>query len=583
MALSVKCPQCAHVYKLGDEWAGKRVKCKCGQAFAVPKVETAELGAGSNPFSNLLDEALPPVDGGTLPAGPLAGGAGGPVLAPLKRRAKKSGPTPLVIGAIAGGGVLVLLLIGLVVVLTSGSGDSGDSAGGSPAEAGFATPEEAFDALKKASLTKDWTAQLAVYTPDSQERIVGSVAYAAILLAGTSGSKEEIFKLLKKHGIDPSTVKQQPLKMKPGNAEQMLQKMEQQQKKLSAAVKDRGAFYAELMPVLEKAGDQWMEKLPGMASALRKRSKQRRATVEKARAEAKLIDVQITGDRAQGKQQIAMGAQTINVPVRFRRIEGRWYLHQPDMAEAMETGRQLGRSIVEKMRSAGKAGGPQPAPSPSPAADNPGFATPEEAFHAFTKATFDKDWAAQLAVYSPESQERIVGGLASKAITFVATSGADSQVAKVLRRHGLDASMVEDRQAGARPISVTQALQEREQREKKLGAAVKDRTAFYVELISAWGDTGVESAAKLPGMASQLQSLGRQTVVDAEKAQAQAKLVDVQINADGAQGMRQFTCRGRTVSVPIQFHRIDGRWFVQHPNIAEAAKINRQFIQSMTP
>ena len=71
--------------------------------------------------------------------------------------------------------------------------------------------------------------------------------------------------------------------------------------------------------------------------------------IREAWAEAKLIDVQITGDTAEGKRQISFPGRTLDVlPVHFRRIDQRWYIHQPNAREAMEMGRKIGQAITER-------------------------------------------------------------------------------------------------------------------------------------------------------------------------------------------------------------------------------------------
>lgn len=383
MVISIKCPRCGQQYNLRNELADKRCKCRCGHAFVVPKpapgTEAADFGddSESDRLSDLFDEALPLAAGGPAPCesigGDFAEAASERVLRAVKPRAKRSSPNTLVIGAIVGGSAVAVLLIGLTIFMMAGSGGSDGTAASNGAAGqadsdakelgGFATPEEAFDAFKKAMLAKDWASHLAVHTPESQERIVGGLAYTAIMFSQFSDSKPEITELLKKHGVGESMLKAQPSDMRPGDFKEMFQKIQQQQRQLAAAVKDKSTFYIEMMALLEKGGTEWAEKLPGMSSSPGKNAEQAREEAERARAEAKLVDVQISGDTAEGKQALPWRGRTMNLPVYFRRIDGRWYIHQPGMAEAMEMGKQIGQSIAQRMakedQTAGQEGSPR--------------------------------------------------------------------------------------------------------------------------------------------------------------------------------------------------------------------------------
>ena len=374
MTISFQCPQCSRKYQVGDEFAGKRVQCKCGQKLTVPAPSSPTDSAGpsaggeSDPLSDLFDEALPP------PAiGPAAVGAaqGGPVVLPrAKRPQKKTGLSPAVLAAIIGGGIVVVLLIGLIGFLTLGGGASeeagadasgqGEAASPDDGPSGFATPEEAFAALQKATLGKDWARVLAAHTPESQQRLVGAVASQATMFMKFAGRDAELAGLLKKHGLDESLLEAQPFDMKSvmasGDLAEMAQKMEQHQQKLVAAIKDRSAFFVEMTELLEKKGDEWAKNMPG-ASSLMRAAERSRAEAEKARAEAKLVDVEISGDTAQGKQQIRFRDRTMGLPVHFRRIDGRWYMHQPSVAEAAEEGFKIGQDIAQSMSEAAEGEG----------------------------------------------------------------------------------------------------------------------------------------------------------------------------------------------------------------------------------
>jgi len=297
MAISIQCPQCGKSYNHSDDLAGKRVKCKCGQAFA----------------------------------------------APARRSSKGSGMSPLVLTAIIGGGAVVVLFIGLMIFLMSGPKDRTE------ALSGFTTPEEAFEALQKATVDRDWAAQLAVFAPESRERIVGSVVYWPRKFSQASESSREIVETLKKHGIDESVSVERPSAMLTAN-------MEKELRELAAIIKDKSALYVELAPVALRADVEMASKLRGIT---REKAEQLQEQRLKAHAEAKLMDVQISDDTAEGKQQIFLQGRTLDAPVHFRRIDQRWYIRLPDAREAMEVDRRIGQAIAERTA---QGGGPANAP-----------------------------------------------------------------------------------------------------------------------------------------------------------------------------------------------------------------------------
>ena len=135
MPISIQCPQCGKTYKLRDDLAGKRAKCKFGQTLVVPEAApapepAADLAAvpASDPLSDLLDEALTPVAGG-MPLDGLDDGAAAaaplqPVLPRTRPSAKAGGRNPVLIAAIVAGSVVGVLLIGLVILLVTRPGDA---------------------------------------------------------------------------------------------------------------------------------------------------------------------------------------------------------------------------------------------------------------------------------------------------------------------------------------------------------------------------------------------------------------------------------------------------------------------------
>lgn len=144
MMIQVKCGSCGRQYKLPDETAGKRARCKaCGEAMAIPAAKPAKqsdddpLGLGSSGDPNAKDlsslygqaaygsgSAMPLHEGEAVGFNPEVSFS-----AQTKHSAGKSLDMKLV--AIAGGGALVLLIVvGVVLALVLGGGVGDDDAAG---------------------------------------------------------------------------------------------------------------------------------------------------------------------------------------------------------------------------------------------------------------------------------------------------------------------------------------------------------------------------------------------------------------------------------------------------------------------
>ncbi len=151
MPISFQCPECAKSFKVGDELAGKKARCKCGAAIQVPQpVAPAQqqpvdplLGPlaanqpAADPLMGSTPPAQPPVDplmgpqavdplaGSISPAAPSATPAGG-------------GGTGMHIGVKVGaglGGVAVLgLLVWLGISLLGGGAETGPVGETNPVE-----------------------------------------------------------------------------------------------------------------------------------------------------------------------------------------------------------------------------------------------------------------------------------------------------------------------------------------------------------------------------------------------------------------------------------------------------------------
>jgi hypothetical protein len=202
--------------------------------------------------------------------------------------------------------------------LAPSSGASSAASSGGSASSGYDSPKAVFDAAKQAASDEDWGKVLDAYTPDSQDRLVGSIAYGAAVLPS-----EEAKAVLRRHGIDDSMMPEKPSMTDMAQLQTMVNEMEEKQGELAAKIDDRRAFFAEMIAVLGDADSG------GAMGA-------QMAASKKAQANAKLTDVEIIGDTAMGYQEFVINGSPRKVPVLFTRIDGSWYLRQPNREEMQE-------------------------------------------------------------------------------------------------------------------------------------------------------------------------------------------------------------------------------------------------------
>ena len=143
--------------------------------------------------------------------------------------------------------------------------------------------------------------------------MIGGVAMAAAVMAQKD---EEMAKLLDAHGVAQQDALPSESSPRLKDPAEMARRMKQ--KRMADSIDDKPAFCAAVIDRMVKVKRESAEKL-GLADS----------DPWKAHAEATLHDVEIEGDAARGKQSIAVGGKTFDVPVEFRRIDGGWLVHVP--------------------------------------------------------------------------------------------------------------------------------------------------------------------------------------------------------------------------------------------------------------
>jgi len=347
VSIVIKCTGCGKQYKVRDDLAGKRVKCKCGQAMVVPTpapapepdaYDLAPMG-GSDP-SSLLDENLPPTAAGpALPPATALPPAKKPepVREPVKKAAKKGGgstlaarlgPVAVMLGLMA---VPVVLILGFIWLVT---------------RPGFGSPEEAFAAHQEALLLRDWDGLIATYTPESQEMFLDR------MLENISWSLDEespaIAAVLKEHGLEeiiPEVTSEDEAEEGGADsaeetaeeeveidyeeyarkAEEAAKEREKLRKRLLDSVEDKVGLYSDLNDAIEATVEKNLPENPVLAIMTKK-------PVEEARrnlARVDLDDLEVDGEAAEGSMTFKPPGETKEqtFPVKFKKVGRRWYLH----------------------------------------------------------------------------------------------------------------------------------------------------------------------------------------------------------------------------------------------------------------
>jgi hypothetical protein len=236
-----------------------------------------------------------------------------------------------VIVLIVGGGVLAVVLAGLAVFSLVGTGDApAEKTAEEAPTPGFDSPDEAFEAHRKATLAKDWLAQIRGFTPESQQRLATGIGVAATLSLKSEPKVREIFE---RHGVDAAILGEGPPEAKPEDTEQMVARAQELKRQLAAAIKDKQAFYVEMQTAIQKVQEQ---RLKDASAQMRAEAARLKPDAEKALTEATLVDLLIDGDSAQANQSMTLHGSTVKLPVHFRRIDGRWYMHAPDPLGQLE-------------------------------------------------------------------------------------------------------------------------------------------------------------------------------------------------------------------------------------------------------
>lgn len=113
----------------------------------------------------------------------------------------------------------ILLLLTAVCVLPGCGDDEPAAEKGGAGQAGFETPEAAFEAFQKAGTSGDYSGMVDCLTPESQDAMVVMIALPLGFMAAFDSEKEEaVNKLFEKHGVSPDDEDPDAIKKIPNKA-----------------------------------------------------------------------------------------------------------------------------------------------------------------------------------------------------------------------------------------------------------------------------------------------------------------------------------------------------------------------------
>jgi len=185
----------------------------------------------------------------------------------------------------------ILLLLAAVCVLPGCGDDEPATENASVGQAGFETPEAAFEAFQKAGTSGDYSGMVDCLTPESQEAMVVMIALPLGFMAAFDSEKEEaVKKLFAKHGVSPDDEDPDAIKQIP----------------------DKGAFIADCMKWLDENSDEESMTPLGMGE---------------------LGKVTITGNTASASLTTEDGSTD---DVDFQKINNRWFV-KLDMEPKLST------------------------------------------------------------------------------------------------------------------------------------------------------------------------------------------------------------------------------------------------------
>ena len=166
-----------------------------------------------------------------------------------------------------------------------------------------------------------------------------------------------------------------------------------------------------------------------------------------------------------------------------------------------------------------------------------GYESPQVVFDAAQAAANKKDWKALCGCITPESRDKMAGGIAFAGAMlqqFAALGGEEgkkkaAKIKSVLEKHGLTETLKAMNSSPVGPEEMT----------KKLLKLIKDRDAFLADMLTAMDDGNTSSNMPFAGKAT---------------------LKDVKIDGDSATGTVVFKKDDGEKSDTMAFKKVEGSW-----------------------
>ena len=174
-----------------------------------------------------------------------------------------------------------------------------------------------------------------------------------------------------------------------------------------------------------------------------------------------------------------------------------------------------------------------------------GYRSPQAVFDAHYRAQANRDWNTMFDTLTPESQSQMTGILAGMLSTL---SALDPKIGELAKKHGITAQTQDFGKQGSGMQDLAEMFAQMQKDMAAAAAAIKDKRAFFVDVMSAMEELAEEKGANFS------------KVIERSR---EAELKDVVIDGDTARGTQSVTLGSRKLNLPAAFRKIDGGWRIE--------------------
>jgi hypothetical protein len=170
-----------------------------------------------------------------------------------------------------------------------------------------------------------------------------------------------------------------------------------------------------------------------------------------------------------------------------------------------------------------------------------GVESPEAAFAAHQEALHNKDWAAQIQTYTPDSQRDLASAVTWYAVDKLANR---KEIKQALEDHGLTSTFTSD------SLSDRDAVRQ--------SFSVTDVVKCYEDMVRA-----VDTASEDRITNSLLRAMHRREKGDRIRERAGGTLRDLAVHGGTAAATIFVSVEDNELEDPVTFRQIEGRWFIE--------------------